>query len=161
MGEDQLQPWNDRDDDGLLEPTGSYSGFDVPSGLLGGNNPAVVPELAISPYEGDETEVSTTNTTYTVVKSFTLTIDSTNLKSPNEIILSSEARNSTSGDTTYLALYIDGTQYIEVTTTNSGYTWLTGSADISSLADGLHNVELQMQVSASTGYNRLFEVFVR
>lgn len=113
------------------------------------------------PARSDETEVSTTSTTYAVQKTWNAVINATELNAPEKAVLHSETRGDGSGNTVYAALFIDGTKYIEATTTSGTYALLKGGADISGLTEGIHTFELQLKVSAGTGYNRLTEVWFK
>ena len=116
-----------------------------------------------APYVGDETELSTTSTSYTVMKEFNFTYLSTANITPSTMIVVVEAYNNTSGETTTVGVYIDGTLKAEISFTETSYTVKSASIDLSalSLSDGAHNVQIQMKVTGGTGYIRLTEVWMR
>jgi len=116
-----------------------------------------------APYVGDETELSTTSTSYTVMKEFNFTYLSTADITPSTMIVVVEAYNDTSGQTTTIGVYIDGSLKREISFTETSYTVKSASIDLSalSLSDGAHNVQIKMKVTGGTGYIRLTEVWMR
>jgi len=123
--------------------------------------PAAAAVGFFAPYAGDETEVAETSTTYVVRKTLRVVKDSANLGSPSTLIIEAEAKSEVAGDTTTLGVFVDGIEVVTLSTTNNTYTLLNGSSDISAWADGVHLIELKMKVSAGTGYNRIFEVWLK
>ena len=112
---------------------------------------------------GDETELSTTSTSYTVMKEFNFTYLSTADITPSTMIVVVEAYNNTSGQTTTVGIYIDGSLKREISFTETSYAVKSASIDLSalSLSDGAHNVQIQMKVTGGTGYIRLTEVWMK
>ncbi len=112
-------------------------------------------------YHGDETEVSETSTTYVVKKNLNIVKDSSNLLSPARLITKVEGYIDTAGETLTIGIFIDGTEQITISFTETAYTLKSGEKDISGWSDGKHSVELEMKVTAGTGYNRLFESWLK
>jgi len=108
----------------------------------------------------DESEVSTTSTSSTLIKEFRLAKLSTVGNDWKKLIVLSECYNDTSGQTTYFEIYIDGNLKDTIEYSENTYTLKGTEIDISGLADGVHLVEFKLKVSGGTGYNRLVEAWV-
>jgi hypothetical protein len=111
---------------------------------------------------GDDTEVYDTSTTYIEKKVFNFYKD-TNTDTLNwqEVSLVAELKTTSSTAPAYVALFIDNetTPRIELSTTSTTYTVLTGSASIADLATGLHSFSIRVKVSGNgTVYQRHLEV---
>ena len=105
----------------------------------------------------DETEVTTTKTSYTTMKQLKLYKDSD--FNWSKLIVVVRIKNSYSNKTTYIAVYIDGTNYGSTSHTGSSYTVKKIEIDISGLSNGVHNVEIKMKVSGGKGYLEFTEVW--
>jgi len=116
-----------------------------------------------APYAGDETELSTTSTSYTVMKEFNFTYLSSVGITPSQMIVVVEGYNNTSGQTTTVGIYIDGNLQAEISFTETSYTVKTTTIDLSALglSDGAHNLQIKMKVTGGTGYIRLTEVWMK
>jgi len=116
-----------------------------------------------APYAGDETELSTTSTSYTVVKEFNFTYLSSVGITPSQMIVVVEGYNNTSGKTTTVGIYIDGNLQAEISFTETSYTVKATTIDLSALglSDGAHNLQIKMKVTGGTGYIRLTEVWMK
>ena len=113
-----------------------------------------------SPYAGDESEVTETNTTYVSKKTLTVVRDSTNLSVPSTLLVEVEGK-VTAGNTLTVGIFVDGTERITKTWTETAYTLKSGTYDVSAWGDGTHSIELKMKVDAGTGYQKLFEVWLK
>lgn len=105
----------------------------------------------------DETEVTTTKTSYTTMKQLKLYKDSD--FNWSKLIVVVRIKNSYSTKTTYIAVYIDGTNYGSTSHTGDTYTVKKIEIDISGLSNGVHNVEIKMKVSGGKGYLEFTEVW--
>ena len=114
----------------------------------------------LAPYAGDESEVTETSTTYVTKKEFYAVKDSTNLRNPSIMVVEVEGY-VTSGNTLTVGIAIDGGIAAEITFTETSYTLKSTIIDISGWTDGKHHVELQMKVDGGTGYNKLWEVWMK
>jgi hypothetical protein len=108
----------------------------------------------------DETELSTTSTSYTSMKYFNFVMDRTRGYSWNKLVVYAEAYNTTSGQTTYVGVFVDNetSPRLELTYTTTSYTLKSGEITISDLADGIHKIDIRVKVTGGTGYIRLTEV---
>jgi hypothetical protein len=107
----------------------------------------------------DDTELSTTSTSYTSLKNFRFIKDSTKRMGWKKLYVYAEAYQATSGQTTYLGIYIDGTLKAEITWTETSYTLKSTTIDISTAGDGIRSFDAQVKVTGGTGYLRLLEVY--
>jgi hypothetical protein len=107
----------------------------------------------------DETELSTTSTSYTSLKQFNMVKNSALGLNWRSLRIIAECYISTSGATATLGVYIGGTLMLEIGWTETSYTLKTGTIDISGLADGKYLVDFRMKVTSGTGYFRLLEVW--
>jgi len=108
----------------------------------------------------DETELSTTSTSYTSMKYFDFVMDRTRGYSWNKLVVYAEAYNNTSGQTTYVGVFVDNesSPRLELTYTATSYTLKSGDISISDLSDGIHKIDIRVKVTGGTGYIRLTEV---
>jgi hypothetical protein len=107
----------------------------------------------------DDTELSTTSTSYISLKNFRFIKDSTRGMGWNKLYVYAEAYQATSGQTTYLGIYIDGSLKVEITWTETSYTLKSTVIDISTVSNGIRSFDAQMKVTGGTGYLRLLEVY--
>ena len=107
----------------------------------------------------DDTELSTTSTSYTTIKSFRFVKNSNLGFGWKKLIIFAEARQGTSGHTVYLGVYINNTLRTELSWTETVYTLKTATIDISTVADGIITFEARCYVTGGTGYLRLLEVY--
>jgi len=116
----------------------------------------------IAPYAADESELSTTSTSYKTLKEFNLVKIATAGISPSTMLVVVEAYNDTSGQTTYVGIYVDGSLQQEILFTENSYTLKYTTIDVSGLSDNSrHLVEIKVKVSGGTGYLRHLEVYVK
>jgi len=123
-----------------------------------------IPQIArYAPYAGDETETSTTSTTYATLKQFNFSYLSSVGITPSTMIIVAECYIDTGGETATLGIYVDGNLQTTIDFTENSYTVKTASVDLSSLglSDGKHLVEIKMQVTGGTGYLRMLEAWMR
>jgi hypothetical protein len=108
----------------------------------------------------DETELSTTSTSYTSMKYFNFVMDRTRGYSWNKLVVYAEAYNNTSGQTTYVGVFVDNetSPRLELTYTTTSYTLKSGEITVSNLSDGIHKIDIRVKVTGGTGYIRLVEV---
>jgi len=121
----------------------------------------VVTTLRQNIYVGDETEVSSTATSYELVKEFFITRDPTYGLDPSELRWQVELKNATTTGTTYAALLLDTTSTMGTTSvTGTDYSLWTGSTAVS-LTTGTHLVQLKIYTSdtSSTAYTRMLELY--
>lgn len=114
----------------------------------------------LAPYAGDESEVTETSTSYVTKKEFNAVIDSNNLRDPSIMIVIVEGK-VTAGNTLTVGIFIDGSVAEEITFTEDSYTLKSAVIDISGWTNGKHHIELRMKVDGGTGYNRLWEVWMK
>ena len=143
-----------------ISPQGSGSGLDADTldGLHASDILAQVGGKSL--VAADETEVSTTSTSNTSMKQFNLVKLSSVGNDWRTMTVIAEGYNNTSGQTTYLDIYIGGTKYATITWTETSYTIKGTQIDISGLDDGKYLVDFQMRVTGGTGYLQLVEVWV-
>jgi len=130
-------------------------GFYPPQGV------AIAPPAAPTLLVADETELSTTSTSYTSLKQFNLIKDSGLGLEWSKLKIIVECYIDTSGQTLTLGVFIAGeaTPRAEITFTETSYTVKTAEVDISDLGDGKHLIDMQVKVTGGTGYFRQWEVY--
>jgi hypothetical protein len=111
---------------------------------------------------GDDTEVTTTSTTYAEVKNFNFykdtTVESINWKTMEVV---AEGMVSASGLTATVGVFVDTetTARLELTFTGTEYSVSRGTLSMTDLTTGLHKISVQMKISAAgTAYNRHIEI---
>jgi hypothetical protein len=111
---------------------------------------------------GDDTTVTETSTSYVEKKKFNLykstTIDQLNWQNME---VAAELSSSATAVTASIGFFVnaEGTPRLELTTTSTTLTVLTGSFSISDLATGLHTISIRLKVSAAgTATNRHLEI---
>jgi len=112
-------------------------------------------------YAADESELSTTSTSYTSLKEFNLIKLSGAGINYSKMTVIVEAYNNTSGQTTTVGVFIDGSLVTEIPFTETSYTLKYAIINISGLSDNArHYVQIQVKVTGGTGYLRHLEVYV-
>ncbi|MEM1532266.1 MAG: hypothetical protein QW599_05430 [Nitrososphaerota archaeon] len=110
-------------------------------------------------YAFDETEKSVYGTTETEIKNFNLVRSSSHGFPLTRVYVVAEVM--VTGGTGYLSVYVAGTKVIELSTTSTSYTMLTGSASVSLSDNSINSVSVRLRNSGSyTTANRLFELYV-
>jgi len=114
-------------------------------------------------YAGDETEVSEDEIVAAVTKKSLLVVrDSVNLPpTPEKMVVVVEGKIDTAGQTLTIKIVVDGSPVGNIEFTETTYTLKALVTNISGWADGIHSVDMQMQVTGGVGYNKLFEVWLR
>jgi len=107
----------------------------------------------------DDTELSTTSTSYTSLKNFRFVKNSDYGLGWKKLYVHAEARQATSGQTTYVGIYVDDVLKAEITYTETSYTLKSTVVDISDLADGIRSFDARVKVTGGTGYLKLLEVY--
>lgn len=113
-----------------------------------------------APYAGDETEVSVSGTTETLVK--TLRVVKCSANGLNVTALSFVATLKVTGGTGYLRIYIDNTLVLTLSTTSTSYVVVHGNVAVSWGDNTVHTIDVKMYNSgAYVTYNQVFEVYVK
>ena len=117
-------------------------------------------------YASDETQVSTIGTTYALAKHLYIVYASGHTPVFNKLLWVVYAANDTSGKNTYVAIYVDSVQKVELTfayATGGVYTRQFAEIDISDWgADEQYHIELKTKVDAgSTGYQWVWENWLK
>jgi len=122
----------------------------------------VVPPVSML-YAGDETEVSEDTVVEAVTKkSLWVVRDSENLPpAPERMVVLVEGMIDTAGQTLTVTVVVDDAPVGTIDFTETAYTLKLLVVDVSGWADGIHTVDMKMQVTGGVGYNRLFEVWLR
>ena len=113
-------------------------------------------------YIGDETEVSVVGITETEVKTFALT-KSTTIANWLKLHIQAVMKTSNALHAATLKVYIDSEVAARITliSTSATYEMQSGSADISDLINGKHDVKIKLYSAdaGATAYNDLIDVF--
>ncbi len=118
--------------------------------------------LTTGPLVADETEVTVVGDTPVKVKEFGYAKDPAGFKG-NQLTIVAEFKTSDGGSTAHLRVRLDGAGgggELDLQTTSTDFVILTGTIDISGLADGKHTVEIYMDDGIGhTITNVLLEIY--
>jgi len=111
-------------------------------------------------YAGDETQVSSTSTTYELKKQFTSVFSSDYGIKPSYVNIIARIWNGAAGNTTYLNVTLEGCNGIILSATSTSATLVKGSISVSSCFDGLYTTKIYLSTtSGGTAYNDLIEFY--
>jgi hypothetical protein len=111
-------------------------------------------------YAGDETQVSSTSTTYELKKQFTSVFSSDYGIKPSYVNIIARIWNGAAGNTTYLNVTLEGCNGITLSATSTSATVVKGSISVSSCSDGLYPTKIYLRTtSGGAAYNDLIEFY--
>jgi len=113
-------------------------------------------------YAGDETEVSTTSTSYTLKKQFTAIFDDTYGIKPTYVNVIVRIKNS-DGNQTSLNVTLEGcASKRDWNTTSTSYTLIKDSIDVSACVNGAYPTKVYLKTNSTTGtaYNDIIEFYL-
>ena len=121
--------------------------------------------LSMLMYASDETTVMTVGVAYALAKHFWIVHAPGNTPDFNKLMFVVYAANDTAGKNTYVAIYEDGVQKVELTfafAAGGVYTRQFAELDISGWVDEQYHIELKMKVDAgSTGHQWIWENWLK
>jgi len=111
-------------------------------------------------YAGDETQVSTTSTSYELKKQFTAVFNSNYGIKPRYVNVLARIWNSASGNTTSLNVTLEGCGGIVLSTSSTSPTLVPGTINTEGCSDGLYPTKVYLSTtSGGTAYNDLIEFY--
>lgn len=111
-------------------------------------------------YAGDETQVSTTSTSYELKKQFTAVFNSNYGIKPRYVNVLARIWNGASGKTTNLNVTLEGCGGIVLSTSSTSPTLVPGTINTDGCSDGLYPTKVYLSTaSGGTAYNDLIEFY--
>jgi hypothetical protein len=111
-------------------------------------------------YAGDETQVSSTSTTYELKKQFTSVFSSDYGIKPRYVNVIARIWNGAAGKTTYLNVTLEGCAGTILSATSTSATLVKGTISVDSCSDGLYPTKIYLSTtSGGTAYNDLIEFY--
>jgi hypothetical protein len=111
-------------------------------------------------YAGDETQVSTTSTTYELKKQFTSVFDSQYGIKPNYVNIIARIWNGAAGSTTYLNVTFEGCNGITLSATSTTPTVVKTYVYVGNCVDSQYPTKIYLSTtSGGTAYNDLIEFY--
>jgi len=113
-------------------------------------------------YAGDETEVTTTSTSYTLKKQFTAIFDDTYGIKPTYVNVIAMLKNSDGNQTSLNVTLLGCASNLNWNTTSTTYTLIKGSIDVSACGNGNYTTNIYLKTNSSTGtaYNNVIEFYL-